>query len=436
MTPAPRAQSACAWSLTAALAVVAAAASPGCRRDIHLLPDVGFDGGGEVGLGGTAGADGGKVDAGPACTGQGPPIYLPTANNPTCAAALTTRSHRFAVCTCNSNLVTPVTTLGARLRTYAFDSTNSSYSDDKVSAAVGIDGALTANADLEVEGAIYVAGSFVAANGHLQAGASFRSAGPLTILSSGQADLLGDAYINGYVSGDVNVGGTLYVPTTLDVGSDVQAKAISPGPVSFSAPWPPCDCSSNGFVNVASAIMSAQSDNGDEAAGFDPNALAMVSSATQLTLGCGTYYLSSIGPAPGDTPPITLVVHGHALLAVAGDVTLTGGLNVMLDPSAELDLLVGEWLNIKGGTIGAPAAPARFRVWIAGTDSLTFDGQPTIAAVIHAPNSPANAANGLTLSGSLFVDSLSLGGDLELHYDRAILSVGAECGEPVASPPL
>src|SRR6185312_3038829 len=305
--------------------------------------------------------------------------------------------------------------------------------DDKVSAAVGIDGALTTSADLEVEGAIYVAGSFVAANGHLQAGASFRSAGPLTILSSGQADLLGDAYINGYVSGDVNVSGTLYVPTTFDVGSDVEAKAISPGPVSFSAPWPPCDCSP-GFVNVASAIMTAGMDNGDEAVGLDPNVLAMVSSATRLTLGCGTYFLNSIGA----TAPITLAVHGHTLLAVGGNVSLTGGLNVVFDDSsAELDLLVNVWLNISGGTVGAPAAPARFRIWVASGETLTFDKQPTIAAVVYAPNSQAFASEGLTLSGSLLVDSLNLTGDSEVHYDRAILSIGqTTCGDPVATAPL
>jgi hypothetical protein len=438
MTPAPRTRSARAWFPAAALAAVAVVASLGCRRDIHLLPDVSFGDGGEAGLGGAAGADaavdrGPGIDAAPACTGLGPPITLPTAGSPTCAAALTTRAHQFAVCTCNVDPIPiPLTTLGARLRTYAFDSTNSSYSDDKISAAVGIDGALMTNADLEVEGAIYVAGGYVAANGHLQAGASFRSGGPLTMQGSQQADLLGDASVNGYVSGDVNVSGTLYVPTALDVGSDVEAKAISLGPAPYSAPWPPCDCSS-GFVNVASAIMTAQYDNGDEAAGFDPNVLAVVSSATQLTLGCGTYYLNAINA----TAPVTLVVHGRALLAVNNSLSVTAGLTVTLDSSAELDLLVGGWINASGGTVGAPSAPARFRIWTSSTDSLTFNNQPTIAAVVHAPFAQLSAPQGVTLSGSLFVDSLNLTGDSEVHYDRAILSIGqTTCGEPVATVPL
>ncbi len=113
--------------------------------------------------------------------------------------------------------------------------------------------------------------------------------------------------------------------------------------------------------------------------------------------------------------------------------TLGGGLTVMLDPSAELDLLVGGWFITSGGTVGAPTAPARFRIWLGGTESLVFDNQPTIAAVIHAPGSAATAAKGLTLSGSLLVDSLSVGVNSLLHYDRAILSAGVPCGEPAVT---
>ena len=163
-----------------------------------------------MGAGGASGA-GGTAGAVAACSGVGPPILLPTASGPTCAAALATRGHRFAVCACDD------LNLGARLRTDAFDSTNSNVSDS-VSAAVGTDGKLATTAELRAGGAIYVAGpGGVSADGHLQAGASFRSAGPLTMLSS-NADLLADAYVNGDVTGTVNVGGTLLRPLDGDGG--------------------------------------------------------------------------------------------------------------------------------------------------------------------------------------------------------------------------
>jgi hypothetical protein len=44
------------------------------------------------------------------------------------------------------------------------------------------------------------------------------------------------------------------------------------------------------------------------------------------------------------------------------------------------------------------------------------------------------ASSGLTLYGSLLGGSLALWGESAIHYDRAILGVGASCGEPVATP--
>jgi hypothetical protein len=430
MTAAPRARPGRRWGWLIALATFAGPLAPACHRDIHLLPLADSDGGaGAGGLGGVAGAAGtgiggaaagGAAGGGMACVGLGNPITLPTAAGATCAAALAARGHRFALCTCDT------LTLDARLRTDAFDSTNAGV-NDQVSAAVGVDGALQTSAELRAGGAIYVADATgVRASDHLQAGASFQSNGPLAMLSS-NADLLADAYVAGDVSGQVQVSGTLHVPASATLGPQVQAKAVAMGAVTVASP---CDCSA-GFVDVTGAIAAAASHNDDAAAGFGADVLGKVSTSTSLDLPCGTFYLSSMQT----TAPITLLVHGHALLAVAGDVKLSGGgLTVVLDPSAELDLLIAGWFTASGGgVIGAPTAPARFRIWVAGTESLVFDDQPTVAAVIHAPAAAVTAPSGLTVSGSLLVKSLSLGDDSLLHYDRAILSAGVSCGEPAAA---
>jgi hypothetical protein len=433
MTAAARARPAVSWAALASLAAVVGLGASACHRDIRLLPVGGSEGGAGAGVGGAAGAGlggtagtAGAAGATVACLPPGDPIKLPTTAGATaCAAALETRGHRFALCTCDS------LTLDGKLRTDAFDSTDSTVGD-QTSAAVGVDGALQiqANAELRAGGAIYVAGSAgVSASDHLQAGASFYSNGPLAMLAS-NADLLANAYVAGDVSGSVRVTDTLFVPVGASVGADVQAHPLVTGAV---APLlAPCDCG-DGFVNVAGAITAAATSNGNAAAGFSAGALSGVSTATSLDLRCGVFYLSAVS----SSALITLTVHGHVLLAVAGSVVLGGGLTVMLDQSAELDLLVGGWLTASGGTVGAPAAPARFRIWIDGSDSLVFDHQPTIAAVVHAPNAPAIAHDGLTLSGSLLVESLTLGAGSQslLHYDRAILSAGVPCGEPAAAAP-
>jgi hypothetical protein len=434
MTPARRARlrRRATPTLVATLALMAGAVAPACHRDIHLLPLTDVDGAGGAGVGGAAGGGGagiggvagavsvgGAAGAGVSCAGGlGPSITLPTATGPVCAAALSARGHRFGLCTCEALM------LGSKLRTDAFDSTDSSFNDE-VSAAVGINGALTTTAELSAGGAIYVAdpGGVYAAE-HLQAGASFQSNGPLTMLSS-NADLLANASVNGPVSGQVQVGGTLYVPASADVGPQVQAASVVTGAVSVATP---CDCT-DGFVDLQSAMTTAMNFNNDAAARLDPGALVgPVMTSQILDLYCGTYYLTSVKA----TAPITLAVHGRALLAVPGDVSVqAGGLTVNLDPSAELDLLIGGWFTVSGGgTIGAPAAPARFRIWVSGMDPLAFAGQPTVAAIIHAPNASVSAADGLTISGSLLTKSLILGGDSQsfVHYDRAILKAGVPCG--------
>src|SRR5579863_1729010 len=216
MSAAPRARPNGSWVTAAVLAASVALGASACQRDIRLLAlDDGVAGeGGAAGAGfdGAAGA-GGAAGATSVCSGVGAPIMLPTTAGAACAATLEQRGHLYALCTCDT------LSLGARLRTDSFDSSNSG-GDDGVSAAVGINGALQTvmGAELRAAGAIYVAGNGgVSASEHLQAGASFRSNGPLAMLSS-NADLLADAYVVGAVSGSVRVSGTLHVPTTAAVG--------------------------------------------------------------------------------------------------------------------------------------------------------------------------------------------------------------------------
>jgi hypothetical protein len=418
-------------SIAAILLLALAVVAPACHRDIHLLPPAGQEGAAGAGIGGAAGSGGvsgsgvdgaaaGGAGGGVVCSGD--PIMLPTMTGSLCAGTLEARGHQFALCTCDT------LNLNFKLQTDAFDSTNSGVHDE-TSAAVGVDGALQTNkgAELQAGGAIYVAGSAgVNASEHLQAGASFRSNGPLAMLSS-SADLLSDAYIGAAITGQVQVRGTLHVPSSADVGPDVQADPVVTEAVSVAAP---CDCRDS-FVDLATAMNNASAVNNDAVAGLDADVLSNVTVSQRLDLACGTYYLSSIQASA----PITLAVHGRVLLAVEKDVALKGGgLTVNLDRSAELDLLIGGWLTASGGgTIGVPTAPARFRIWTAGTDPLVFADQPTVAAVIHAPYAAVTATNGLAVYGSLLVKSLTIGDDSLLHYDRAILQAGVPCGEPAAA---
>jgi hypothetical protein len=417
-----------------ALAAAALAAVVSCHRDINLLdpPDAGGAGsggnsssGGAGGAGSTGGA-GGTGGAGtggaPACSGLGPPIVLPTSTGAPCAAALASRGHRFVLCSCGDM------TAPARIRSDAFDSRDPAVTDE-VASAYGVNGSLNAIGEIRAGGALYVAGANgISAAGQFRTGASLRVGGPMIMTSSENADIGGDAYVNGNVTGNVRVSGTLHVPQGAVLSGGVEDGQVVNEAVTVA---PPCDCSA-GFVDVAGAIAAAAASNADATIGLGPTALAPLNAPKTIDLYCGSYYLTAIDAYA--TAAVTLVVHGRALLAVAGDVTVRDGFAVQLDPSAELDLLIaGALTSRNGGTFGAANAPARFRVWVAGTSSIVFDGTPWIDAVVHAPSAAVTATAGLPLSGSLLARSISIGADSMLHYDRAILEAGSVCGEPAAA---
>ena len=393
--------------------------SSACSRTVNLLGPHADAGGNDT----LAPTDGAPVDLGmtnPACTNPGPPIVLPTNTGAPCAGALAATGHRFALCSCDG-MNAP-----ARVRTAAYDSRDPARTNES-SAAIGIGGDLVASAEVRAGGAFWVGGP-----GGINATSSIRSSttmyvgGPF-VMHSDHADIGGDAYVSGAVTGDVRVSGTLHVPPGTVVSGGEAGAVDSSQPVTVGAP---CDCSA-GFIDIAGAITAAAATNADDAIGLAPTALASVSTPTSIALPCGTFYLSTIfAPAA-----VTIVVHGRTLLAIDGDVTVRGGLDVRLDPSAELDLLVrGQVIASGGSPFGATGAAARFRVWIAGTSTIVFDNAPIVSAVIRAPAATVNATSGLPLYGSLLARSASIGADSMLEYDLAILEAGAVCNAPPASP--
>jgi hypothetical protein len=397
----------------------AAIAVAGCSRNVNLLPGR-MDGGG-----GNDSVVGNDTATNPACSGLGDPIRLPTAGGLTCAAALEARGHRFALCACDP------TSAPARIRSGSYDSTIPGSTVEESNAAFGFNGSLNANAEMRAGGAFYVAGAggLIALNAPIRSAASLRVGGPLS-MSGDHADIGGDAYVAGNATGDIRVDRALHIPASATVDSQVQASGgVVREAVTVA---PPCDCSSGaaGFVDIAGAIAAAAAHNDNAAINLSPTVLASGSAPAPLALPCGTFYLNDIDADAA----VTLMVHGRTLLAVSGDVQLNGGLAVQLDASAELDLLVSRRLTVTGAAFGAMNAPARFRVWVAGTDSVTFDGAPLVYAVLRAPSAPVWAPAGLPLSGSLLARGVSIGADTMINFDRAIFAAGTVCGEPLAAP--
>ncbi len=365
-------------------------------------------------------SDGGAAEAGATCSGLGSPIRLPAPAGPTCAPTLAQRAHRFALCLCDSLNTT------VRINTDSFDSTGAAIQAPPP-AAVGINGDLQSSNVVQVIGSVYVAGAGgIMTSERVVALGSLRAAGPMRTPAPGLIDVAGDAFAGGDIDGVLLVGGTLHVDPRADTSTaDISASAIVQEPVSVP---PPCDCGP-GFADIGAAIGTAVARNDNAVAGISPDRLAAVTASTVLDVPCGSYALTSIDAQQA----LFFAVHGRALVAVAGDVVLRAGFTVTLDPGAELDLLIGGRLLASGGNPIGSVTPPRFRIWIAGSQSIVLDDDPTVGALIHAPQAVVTSSAGLELSGALLARSVAGGGTFNLHYDQATLSAGGACGEPAAT---
>src|SRR5262249_54769936 len=144
----------------------------------------------------------------------------------------------------------------------------------------------------------------------------------------------------------------------------IDTPAILRQPISVP---PPCDCGAP-VADIPGALAATAARNDNLAAGLSPGRLAAVDTSTAVDLPRGQDRLSAISAQQA----LFLAVHGRALLAVAGNVDLRAGLTVALDPDAELDLIVGGRLTSSGGASIGSTAPARFRIWLAGSDSIVL----------------------------------------------------------------
>lgn len=393
-----------------------ACGAPSCTHDVSLLGSATTDAGGYERP--TSPGDGSSdLQGGGSCPGG--PIRLPDAVTGNCAATLAARGHRFALCSCQD------WTVSSSVYTQAFSS-NPAIVAGPIPAAIGVNGKIASTADLWVKGSVYTSGAGgINISGHLDVGKTLHSAGPVTLVSPGTATVWGDAYVSGDVTGAAMIDGILHVPASATVGLATTAYTVTREAVSVAAP---CDCVPPFDVEGVIAAKTASNDNAS--IGLDPNLLVNVTAPIYVDIPCGSFALASISAKT----PLTLAVHGHALIAVAGDVTLAAGLTITVDPGADLDMLVGGALSSTGGfPIGSMPA-AGFRLWMAGPGPLTLDDSPVLGGIVAAPQSNVVAPDGLEIFGSIVAASFSLGDQLIMHFDQAVLSSGTLCGDPRLDP--
>ncbi|MBW2734606.1 MAG: hypothetical protein JRH20_19635 [Deltaproteobacteria bacterium] len=363
------------------------------------------------------------------CEGEGPPIVLTPQGGTACTGLIAQVAFRYAICSCEAfDGVGDISTDG-------FDHTQSGYdpTNPGSGAAVGVNAELTSVGAVLVGGPLSIGGALGL---DLVAQASVRGTlgcgGPVT--HQDDLTIAKDAFVAGDFrgAGTLTIDGTLTQPAGNDVYSlDSDIHAREEAPVNIPAP---CDCSEEKIYDIAGLVHAQRAQNDNAAIALDPSSLVgMVTGEKRVKLPCGRFYLHGIQGVAS----LVLEIEGRVALFVAGTLEITGGLRVELAPGAELDLFIEEGLKITGDlNLGDKQAPARTRVYVGGAERIQLIGGSALNGNLYAPRAELASTGELEVFGALFARRLSVVGDLSVHYDRAILDVGAKCTtETAGSPP-
>lgn len=408
-------------------AACSCSAAPGARGDGGGVgSDLGalVDGAPRTDLGGgetDANVDA-HIDRAAFCMGMGPPVTVgdDTLGTVTCAGAIATRVFNNSVCSCEDTGVI------GYLRTRSFDS-GMGTSDTGAGAPVGVDRQYTTGGYADVGGSFTVSGATgVGFAGYLKVGGDARFAGDVN--AAGYIDIARDFWVLGNVTnlGLLQVARDLHQPPGRTLATfpliggttDRGAFAVSP----------PCDCTPEHIVDIDAIVAAGALRNDNADVGLSTSLLSnVIGIGVDITLPCGRYYVDSIGGLGS----ITLHVPGRTALFVGGDVNALGVFDIDLGPSGEIDIFVaGGLLSIGAGSYGDRARPARTRIYVGGSGDVTVVGASGFVGNVYAPHARITALGATTVYGSLFGRQIDMPGYLDVHYDRAILDVGADCPPP------
>jgi len=347
-----------------------------------------------------------EFDAGAAlnCPAGGPPIIAnPEAGAAGCAGNMAQVDFRWALCSCtNLDISAPLTTDG-------YDSTKGPPRGG-LGGNVGCDDAIVNwSSRVSVGGDLWAADSGV-----------FMPSGPGTEV---RQDL--------HLGGNINASSPFVVDQNAYVTGTVSGVIIDGGTSHPASIPPPCDCAPSQLVPVAAIVAAHAPPNNDDALiGLDPNVVASGGGPLRIDLPCGSFYLGGIKTSN----PLTIFVHGHTAIYIAGDVVAGAPLAFQLDPTATLDIFVsGTITTSQLLTVGSPNYPALCRLYVGGSAKLSFSQNANIGCNLYAAESVlVDWSATSAIYGAIFAGSFKASHDTSIHYDLGVLSAGREC--PASGP--
>ena len=146
------------------------------------------------------------------------------------------------------------------------------------------------------------------------------------------------------------------------------------------------------------------------------------------TLAGGNYVLPSLNLSGSQKLAIT----GPTTLYIEGDLTVTGGAGIEVQPGGSLQLYVaGRSTSIGGnGVANLTGNAVNFQYWgLPSNTSLSFSGNSSFIGTIYAPSAHFQLTGGggsaaIDWIGACIVGSANLKGNYSFHYDEALTRLG------------
>jgi len=359
-------------------------------------------------------------DAGSVCDGVGPPVIVGDTGRALCGGGVAERSFRYALCSCSA------IALSTTITTDVFDSRSGPYmAPGGRGGAVGSNGDVMLSSPMSFGGSLWIGGAgglrSPGSGSPVTVGGELRSAGPVGTGSALTVDL--DAHVAGDVTAsELTIGGELVTPAGAVVMAGTE-RISSRRTDAVSVPAP-CDCDPSVLLDVAGLVAAASTDNDNAASSIDATALDGYDGDTRLTLPCGRFFFDGVS----GTGDLTLEINGRAAVYVRGDLSSGGALRVEIAAGAELDLFVdGVLASASEVAFGSPEHPASARLYLGGSGAVNLTGTSRFAGNVYAPRASLQTSGALEVFGSLFVGGIAASGGVEVHYDAAVLDVGADC---------
>lgn len=226
-----------------------------------------------------------------------------------------------------------------------------------------------------------------------------------------------------YGKASTGPGGTVRIGPNGSVGSkpwhNANQKGIEPGWIS--------DDMNVSFPDVKPPFAGGA---------FTPVAGSVGGVSYNYLVGNGNYQLTSLSLSGNNK----MLVTGHAVLYVTGDVSLTGLSRIEIAPGASLKLYVaGPSTSLGGSGVVNNAGNAMDFMYygLPSNTSVSMSGNASFTGTIYAPSASltlgGGGSNNYDFVGASVTDSVSLNGHYNFHYDENLGRLGPKRGYTITS---